>query len=38
MLEYSWGLTTLSWYSILHTMMTQVHTVARQEAMGRKRG
>lgn len=37
LLEYSMGLTTLSWYSILHTMMTHTQTVDRQEAMGLKR-
>lgn len=35
--EYSSGLTTLSWYSILQMMMTHTQTVDRQDAMGLKR-
>lgn len=37
LLEYTSGLTALSWYSILQTMMTQTQMVDRQEAMGLKR-
>lgn len=37
LLEYSAGLTTLSWYSILHMMMTHTQAVDRHEAMGPKR-
>lgn len=36
--EYSRGLMTLSWYSILHTTMTQAQTEDTLEAMGRSRG
>lgn len=36
--EYSRGLMTLSWYSILHTTMTQAQTEDTLEAMGRTRG
>lgn len=34
-LEYDGGFIDFSWYNILHTMMTHVHTVQTLEARGR---
>lgn len=34
-LEYDGGLMDFSWYNILQTMMTHVHTVQTLEASGR---
>lgn len=33
--EYLLGWTTLSWYNILHTVTTQVHTVQSPDSRGR---
>lgn len=33
--EYLLGWTTLSWYNILHTVTTQVHTVQNPDSRGR---